>query len=372
MSVAYTNDSLTQCLENAAEVSEDKPIVISKFITHAKEIEFDAVAQNGEVLNYGISEHIENAGVHSGDATLVLPAQKLYVGTVRAVKRIAQEIARALKISGPFNIQFLGKDNMVQVIECNLRASRTFPFVSKTLNANFITLATKVMLGLPCKAYNISLADYEYVAVKAPMFSFMRLRGADPTLGVEMASTGEVACFGIDVQEAFLQALLATNFKIPPITGDKVILVSIAEDPVRTTFLPALSSLVRKGYAFGGTPGTARFFTAALGGDVAFTVVEKPTNGVNGGTHDDGNDSVVAINAVDLIMQGGVSLLINIPEGTSRSDEITAGYLMRRACVDFNVPLITNLECALVFGDALDRNRTLPLRSLEDYIALIV
>lgn len=250
MSVASTPEELATCLYEAAEVSKDKPVVISKFILNAKEIEFDAVAANGSILNYAISEHVENAGVHSGDATLVLPAQKLYVQTVRTVKRIASQIAMALQISGPFNIQLLAKDNMVKVIECNLRASRTFPFISKTFDANFITLATKVMLGYPCKPYNISLygkhqsltatsspcnlsvlfSDYDYVAVKAPIFSFTRLRGADPTLGVEMSSTGEVACFGHDVQEAFLQALLASTFKLPSKDKNKYILISIAED----------------------------------------------------------------------------------------------------------------------------------------------
>lgn len=192
----------------AEDISPDKPVVISKFHTHCKEIEFDAVSNQGEILNYAISEHVENAGVHSGDATLVLPAQRLYVQTVRKVKQIAAEISRALNITGPFNIQLLAQDNYVKVIECNLRASRSFPFVSKTLDVNFITLATKAMLGAECTPYHISLIDYEYVAVKAPMFSFTRLRGADPTLGVEMSSTGEVACFGHDVQEAYLQVII--------------------------------------------------------------------------------------------------------------------------------------------------------------------
>jgi carbamoyl-phosphate synthase small subunit len=205
MSVASDAQALVACMQDAEEVSSDKPVVLSKFYLNCKEIEFDAVSRDGIILNYAISEHIENAGVHSGDATLVLPAQRLYVQTVRAVKNVASLISKALRISGPFNIQFLAKDNMVKVIECNLRASRTFPFVSKTFDVNFISLATKVMMGVPCKPFNISLLDYDYVAVKAPMFSFTRLRGADPTLGVEMSSTGEVACFGRNVQEAFLQ-----------------------------------------------------------------------------------------------------------------------------------------------------------------------
>ena len=267
MAVASTQRELVRCLQEALGVCKDKPVVISKYYLNAKEIEFDAVAQEGRILNYAISEHVENAGVHSGDATLVLPAQKLYVQTVRQVKTIAAHIATALNISGPFNIQLLAKGNLVKVIECNLRASRTFPFVSKTFDVNFITLATKVMLGYPCKPFQISLygalicgpvvirfsssftsyklpisvsftfytpplipADYDYVAVKAPIFSFTRLRGADPTLGVEMHSTGEVACFGHDVQEAFLQALLATTFQLPQRAPDKYILISIAEE----------------------------------------------------------------------------------------------------------------------------------------------
>lgn len=230
MAVATDAAELELCLANAEGVSPDKPVVISKFILNAKEIEFDAVAQLGRILNYAISEHVENAGVHSGDATLLLPAQKLYVQTVRTVKQIAQQIALALKITGPFNIQLLAKGNAVKVIECNLRASRTFPFISKTFDANFITLATQAMMGYVVKPFTISLYDYDYVAVKAPMFSFTRLRGADPTLGVEMSSTGEVACFGRNAQEAFLQALLATNFKLPQRQADRYILVSIAEE----------------------------------------------------------------------------------------------------------------------------------------------
>merc|ERR1712238_194247 len=200
--------------------------VVTKFIEGAKEIEFDAIAKGGEILNYAIGEHLENAGVHSGDATVVLPAQKLYVKTIKHVKRYASSIAKALRITGPFNIQFMAKGNEVQVIECNLRASRTFPFVSKTFNHNFIALATRAMCGLSPKPYNISLLDIDYVCVKAPMFSFTRLRGADPTLGVEMASTGEVACFGDDTHAAFIQSLLATGFKLP--FRNRTILLSIA------------------------------------------------------------------------------------------------------------------------------------------------
>ena len=342
MSVASNVDELTSCLNVAEDVSPDKPVVISKYILNAKEIEFDAVAQEGHILNYAISEHVENAGVHSGDATLVLPAQKLYVETVRRVKQIAANIASALNISGPFNIQLLAKDNMVKVIECNLRASRTFPFISKTFDVNFITLATKVMLGYPCKAYNISLYDYDYVAVKAPMLSFTRLRGADPTLGVEMSSTGEVACFGHDVQEAFLQALLASTFTLPQKSKDKYILVSIAEDKMRAEFLESVVQLHRMGYQLAGTPGTAEFYASH---EIPVTVLQKPSQeeGVafaNGQPNEGSQDSVLR-----WIREKRIDLVINIPEGTNRSDEVSAGYLMRRAAVDFGTSLLTNMKC---------------------------
>jgi carbamoyl-phosphate synthase large subunit len=303
MKVASTAEELSNCLQEAEDVSADKPVVISKFILNCKEIEFDAVGQDGHILNYAISEHVENAGVHSGDATLVLPAQKLYVQTVRAVKNIAAQICKALRISGPFNIQFLAKDNMVKVIECNLRASRTFPFISKTFDVNFITLATKVMLGYPCKPFNISLVDYDYVAVKAPMFSFSRLRGADPTLGVEMSSTGEVACFGHDVQEAFLQALLSANFNMPKKQAGSYILISIAEDRMRAEFLEGLQQLNEMGYLLAGTPGTAEYYSAV---GIPMTSLQKP---------DTDMDVEGETSAVRWIKEKRIDLVINIPEG---------------------------------------------------------
>merc|ERR1719393_362066 len=215
MKVVFSDADLQKFLQIACSVSKEHPVVISKFVEGAKEIEVDAVAHNGNVLNYAIGEHVENAGVHSGDATLILPAQKLYVETVRRVKRISRAIARELNISGPFNLQLLSKDNEVKVIEANVRASRTFPFVSKTLKVDFIELATRVMAGAPVQPAQISLLDLDYVAIKAPMFSFTRLLGADPVLGVEMASTGEVATFGEDKYEAILTSMRATNFKVP-------------------------------------------------------------------------------------------------------------------------------------------------------------
>jgi len=360
MSVASTPTELTNCLQEAEDVSSDKPVVISKYILNAKEIEFDAVAQDGHILNYAISEHVENAGVHSGDATLVLPAQKLYVQTVRTVKQIASQIALALNISGPFNIQLLAKDNMVKVIECNLRASRTFPFISKTFDVNFITLATKVMLGYPCKPYSISLYDYDYVAVKAPMFSFTRLRGADPTLGVEMSSTGEVACFGHDVQEAFLQALLASTFNLPEKRPDRYILVSIAEDKMRAEFLESMQQLRDMGYQLVGTPGTAEYYSKF---GVHMISKEKPEL-VNGGAGVDGES------VLKWIKDKSIDLVINIPEGTTRSDEVSAGYLMRRAAVDYGTSLLTNIKCAVLFCDALHRNKALPCKSSEEFIGM--
>ncbi|ETL98833.1 hypothetical protein L917_04170, partial [Phytophthora nicotianae] len=214
MIVASDEDQLRDYLSSDA-VKMSRSITVSKFILNAKEIEFDGVAKDGAILNYAMSEHVENAGVHSGDATLVLPAQKLYVGTIKQVKRIASAIAQALDITGPFNIQLMARANDVKVIECNLRASRTFPFISKTFDLNFINLATKAMIGLPVKSVPIALIDIDYVGVKAPQFSFTRLHGADPSLGVEMASTGEVACFGTDMHEAYLKALLSAGFKMP-------------------------------------------------------------------------------------------------------------------------------------------------------------
>ena len=279
------------------------------------------------------------------------------------MKRIASQIALALNISGPFNIQFLAKDNMVKVIECNLRASRTFPFISKTFDANFITLATKVMLGYPCKPYSINLYDYDYVAVKAPMFSFTRLRGADPTLGVEMSSTGEVACFGRDVQEAFLQALLASNFNLPQKLPTKYILVSIAEDSMRAEFLLSMQLLHEMGYQLACTPGTAEYYSP-LG--LPVKSLNKPGDG-DASKDGNGDDKDTVLK---WIREKKIDLVINIPEGTTRTDEISAGYLMRRTAVDFGTSLLTNMKCAELFCEALHRNKLLPCKSSEEFIGL--
>ena len=315
----------------------------------------------------------------------------------------------ALKISGPFNIQMLAKGNQVKVIECNLRASRTFPFVSKTFGCNFISLATQIMLGqTSCKPFEINLYDYDYVAVKAPMFSFTRLRGADPTLGVEMASTGEVACFGKDVHDAFLQALLASTFRLPQVMpkGNKYILVSIAEDCNRAELLESLQQLTALGYFLAGTPGTADYYrskgiemvslTKPVGGEAVATVTTTTTTtmkdekgeiaaataaagggGGGGGSRGEGEGEVEAAShsssrdeqsVLAWIRSRKIDLVINIPEGTYKRDEITAGYLMRREAVDFGCALLTNVKCCALFCEALSKRKPLSCFSSEEYI----
>lgn len=360
MRVATDAEQLKNFLELAVDIAPDKPVVVTKFILGAKEIEFDAVADKGTILNYAIGEHLENAGVHSGDATVILPAQKLYVNTIRHVKRYACAIAHSLKITGPFNIQFMAKGNQVQVIECNLRASRTFPFVSKTLKNNFISLATRAMCGLSPKPYRISLLDIDYVCVKAPIFSFTRLRGADPSLGVEMASTGEVACFGEDAHEAFLQALLAANFKLPE--KNKSILISIASDQFRVEFGHAACILKKLGYKLYGTTGTSKYFNEKF--NLEMIPVNKPDN-----EEDLCDDKMLS--ALKEIRSGNIDLLINVSEGASQRGEITSGYIMRRAAVDFDVSLITNVKCAVFFAEAMDRGHDkFGVKHIEEFYKL--
>lgn len=341
MRVAADETQLRNFLDLAADVGNDKPVVVTKFILNAKEIEFDAVANKGTILNYAIGEHLENAGVHSGDATVVLPAQKLYVGTIRQVKRAAAAIAKALRITGPFNIQFMAKDNEVQVIECNLRASRTFPFVSKTLNSNFISLATRAMVGLDATPYKISLLDIDYCCVKAPIFSFTRLRGADPTLGVEMASTGEVACFGEDAHEAFLQSMLSTTFKLP--NRNRTILLSIASDAFRREFAESAVILNKLGYKLYATPGTAEYYKNQH--NLTMEIARKPTCEA-----DDAEGTVL-----HLVKNGKIDLVINVSEDATRREEVTAGYIIRRATVDFGVSLVTDIKCAITLAECFDR-----------------
>lgn len=356
MRVAADETQLKNFLDLAADVGNDKPVVVTKFIVNAKEIEFDAVANKGVILNYAIGEHLENAGVHSGDATVVLPAQKLYVKTIRQVKRFASAIAKGLHITGPFNIQFMAKGNNVQVIECNLRASRTFPFVSKTFNHNFISLATQAMVGIPVTPFKISLLDIDYVCVKAPIFSFTRLRGADPTLGVEMASTGEVACFGEDTHEAFLQSMLSTSFKLP--IKNKSIMLAIASEEFRREFAEAAVILSDCGFTLYATPGTAKYYQDNH--HISMTVVTKPESEA-----DDGEGT-----ALHVIKNGMIDLVINVSEGTTRREEISSGYLIRRAVVDFGVSLVTDVKCGITlaecFGLGMHKGRFVP-RHLGEY-----
>ena len=298
--------------------------------------------------------------MHSGDATLVLPAQKLYVETIRQVKRIAQGIAKALNISGPFNIQFMSRENEVKVIECNLRASRTFPFISKTFDFNFIALATRVCVGLPARPGVFHLEDIEYVGVKAPQFSFSRLQGADPTLGVEMVSTGEVACFGVDMYEAFLLAIIAAGFKLPLRTRN--ILVSIGSTG-KGALVDCIRRLQRLGYNIFATEGTKNFLESAEGGGMRGVVaLAKPSSGA-------------APSALDYLKTKKLDLVINEPE-TGDKESVTDGFLIRRAAIDFGVSLITNAKCAVLLSLALEKlaqkSGHFTIRSMEDYYTNVV
>ena len=317
----------------AANVSHKHPVVISKFLQHAKEVEMDAVAREGEIVAYAISEHIEFAGVHSGDATIQFPAQKLYVETVRRIKKISGQIARELKISGPFNIQFLAKDNDIKVIECNLRASRSFPFVSKVLKINMIELATKVMLGLPVEKPNKSLFDFDYVGIKASQFSFNRLQKADPVLGVDMASTGEVGCLGDDFNEALLNALIATGYSVPK----KAVMLSSGAVQSKVDLLEPSRMLAAKGYDIYATEGTARFLN---------------DNGVKAiAVHWPDEHTAAENNVLTMIAQHKFDLIVNIPKDQTKR-ELTNGYRIRRDAIDHNIPLMTNARLAKAFIEA--------------------
>lgn len=333
MNVAANADALLNYLQQATDLSSDHPVVISKFVLNAKEVEFDGVAKNGEIINYAISEHVENAGVHSGDATLVLPAQKLYVETVKRVKKIAKKIAAALNITGPFNVQFLSKNNEIKVIECNLRSSRSFPFVSKTFNVNFVEQATKAMIGAPVKPRSIDLSDVDHVCMKCPMFSFSRLQGADPVLRVEMASTGEVACFGSTRQEAYLLGLLSTGFKLP----EKSVLLSIGPIKAKLEFTESLHTLIEMGYKLYGTPGTVAHYKEKLG--IEIELLHKPSSGLHP-------------NSIDFLREGKIDLVINVPQSPD-DQALTEGYHVRRTAVDFSVSLLSNIKCATIFVKAM-------------------
>jgi len=403
MNVSYDANQLSTYLQKATDVSPDHPVVISKFVSGAKEIEFDGVANNGKLLNYAISEHVENAGVHSGDATLILPAQNLYTETTKRIKRISKKIAEALCITGPFNIQFLCKDNCIKVIECNLRASRSFPFVSKCFNVNFIELATKAMLinnNDKVKAVNFNIFDMDFVCVKSPMFSFTRLDGADPVLRVEMASTGEVACFGDNKYEAFIKAIISSGYKLPipnpaistipnnlrldyiyndiqilqekyiidnnnnsspsppsniiDIHKEKVknkinikgpfrqnILISIGPQKAKYSFVDQLSLLKQMGFNIYATENTHYFYNTH---NLETTLINKPSQ----------SQTQKGPNAIKLIEQGLIHFVLCIPGNKNKTNtDRTDGYQIRRKSIDFNVPLISNIKLAKLFVTSL-------------------
>jgi len=332
MSIVLSEDELEEYLRKASDISREHPVVISKFITDAREIEVDAVADNGELFCYAISEHVENAGVHSGDATIVLPPQRTYLETMRRVKMITKRIAMALEITGPLNIQFIAKDNDVKVIECNLRASRSFPFVSKVLKINFIENATKLMIGEKPHPISKSSFDLDYVGVKASQFSFTRLKGSDPILGVEMSSTGEVACLGDDFNEAFLKSMLSTGFKIPK----KGILLSTGTVKEKAEFIEELHALQLMGYKFYGTKGTVEFY---LNNSIEVELLYR--------SFEEGKNKIL-----DYLIQRKIDLVINIPKTTDKV-ELDSDYLIRRKSIDLNIPLITNIQIAKRFVKAL-------------------
>lgn len=332
MNVCSNHEELERFLKLAANVSEDHPVVVSRFIEHAKEIEMDAVAKNGDILAYAISEHIEFAGVHSGDATIQFPPQKLYVETVRRIKRISRQIAKDLHISGPFNIQYMARDNDILVIECNLRASRSFPFVSKVLKLNLIDLATKVMLGVPVEKPNKNLFDLDYVGIKASQFSFNRLQKADPVLGVDMSSTGEVGCLGDDTNQALLKSMLSVGQRIPKHT----VLLSTGGAKQKADMLDAAKMLVKHGYELYATGGTSKYLTE---NGVENTRVYWPS--------EEGKQP----QALDMLHQKKIDMVVNIPKDLTPR-ELTNGYKIRRAAIDLNIPLITNSRLASAFINA--------------------
>jgi carbamoyl-phosphate synthase large subunit len=348
MNVAWDDESLEKFLGLAADVSAEHPVVISKFIENSKEIEIDAVAKRGEILYQAISEHIENAGVHSGDATVVLPAQRLYIETIRKIRRIAEQIAGALDITGPFNIQFLAQRNRVRVIECNLRASRSFPFCSKVSRVNMIEMSVRAMLDEPVQKAAVSALDLPWVGVKAAQFSFSRLHGADPVSGVEMASTGEVGCIGADLSDAFLKALLSVGYRIP----EKRILLSTGTIEEKLDFLDSTRKLIAMGYELYASRGTAKFLSANA---VPVTTLNWPLE-------------VREPNISGFIKRREIDMIINIPKN-NRETELRNDYLIRRLAVDFDIPLFTNIKVAREFIDALAfrREKGPEIKAWEEY-----
>lgn len=349
MSIVLTEEELENYLKKASEISSEHPVVISKFITEAREIEVDAVANNGELFCYAVTEHVENAGVHSGDATIVLPPQRTYLETMRRVKIITKQIASALEITGPFNIQFIAKDNDVKVIECNLRASRSFPFVSKVLKINFIDIAARLMMGERVPKIDRSSFDVDYVGVKASQFSYTRLKGSDPVTGVEMSSTGEVACLGEDFNEAFLKSLLSTGFKIPK----KAVLLSTGTMKQKAELLDEIRILQSMGLKFYGTPATAEFYR---GSGIPVENLFRPF------------DNNQEPSVLSYLQEGKIDLVINIPKTTDK-DELDSDYIIRRRAVDLNIPLITNTQFAKRFVKSLKRynENSLSIKSWDEY-----
>lgn len=348
MNVCSNQDELERFLRLAANVSKKHPVVVSRFLQHAKEVEMDAVARDGEIIAYAISEHIEFAGVHSGDATIQFPPQKLYVETARRIKKISKQIAKELHISGPFNIQFLARENDIKVIECNLRASRSFPFVSKVLKINLIEMATRIMLGLPVEKPAKSLFDLDYVGIKASQFSFNRLQKADPVLGVDMASTGEVGCLGEDSRTALLKSMLSVGHRIP----EKSILLSTGDGKQKAEMLTAARMLQEHGYQIYATGGTSRYLTE---NGIANTLVYWPS--------EEGQPQ-----ALDMLHNKQIDMVVNVPKNLS-TGELTNGYKIRRAAIDLNIPLITNarLASAFIYAFCTTKLDDLEIKSWQEY-----
>jgi carbamoyl-phosphate synthase large subunit len=348
MSIVLNDDELALYLKKATEISKEHPVVISKFITDAREIEVDAVAEQGDLFCYAIAEHVENAGVHSGDATIVLPPQRTYLETMRRVKHITKRIAKSLQITGPFNIQFIAKDNDVKVIECNLRASRSFPFVSKTLKINFIEIATRLMLGEKVPKIDKSSFDLDYVGIKASQFSFTRLKGSDPVTGVEMSSTGEVACLGDDFNEAFLKSLLSTGHKFPR----KAALLSTGTLKNKAELLEDLLILQKMGLKFYGTKGTAEFYGE---NGIEVEILYRPFDNSEPGI-------------LTYLSEGKIDLVINIPKSAEKV-ELDSDYIIRRKAVDLNIPLFTNVQFIKRFIKSIEHysRESLPIKSWDEY-----
>ena len=349
MNVCFNQEELERFLKMAATVSKKHPVVISKFMLNTKEIEMDAVAKNGEIIAYAISEHVEFAGVHSGDATIQFPAQKLYVETVRRIKKISGQIARELNISGPFNIQYLARENEIKVIECNLRASRSFPFVSKVLKINFIDIATRIMLGLPVEKPSKNFFDFDYVGVKASQFSFNRLQKADPVIGVDMTSTGEVGCLGEDANSALLTSMLSVGMRVPK----KNVLFSIGSPKQKAQMLDSARQLIAKGFNIYATLGTSKFLTEA---GIPNTTVYQPS--------EEGTPQ-----AIDLMREGVIEFVVSVPKDIVTDPQNDVCYHVRRAAIDLNVPLLTNARLAAAFINAfctVDVN-DLAIQSWDEY-----